>query len=59
MDTLLAMGLEDVEDASNHVEAATPNQLEAVGGDDMHIDSEEEEPTKVFTDEDDGKTGGS
>ena len=53
IDTPLIRGLENVEDASSHVEALALHQLEVVGDDDARIDPEEEDPTEVFTEEED------
>ncbi|GMN22499.1 hypothetical protein TIFTF001_045662 [Ficus carica] len=50
--------LENVEDASSHVEASVPHQPEAVGDDDAHIGSEEEDPTEVFSEGEDDETDG-
>ncbi|GMN57181.1 hypothetical protein TIFTF001_026272 [Ficus carica] len=44
------------QDASNHVEAPALHQTEAVGDDDAPIDPEEEDPTEVFTEEEDDET---
>ncbi|GMN28585.1 hypothetical protein TIFTF001_044260, partial [Ficus carica] len=53
-----ARELENVEDASSHVEASAPHQPGAVGDDDAHIDSEEEDPTEVFSEGEDDETDG-
>ncbi|GMN32571.1 hypothetical protein TIFTF001_048186 [Ficus carica] len=50
--------LENVEDASSHVEASAPHQPEAVGDDDAYIGSEEEDPTEVFSEGEDDETDG-
>ncbi|GMN73666.1 hypothetical protein TIFTF001_052218 [Ficus carica] len=50
--------LENGEDASSHVEAPAPCQPEAVGDDDAHIGSDEEDPTEVFTEGKDDETDG-
>ncbi|GMN24946.1 hypothetical protein TIFTF001_047692 [Ficus carica] len=50
--------LENVEDASSHIEASAPHQPEAVGDDDAHIGSEEEDPTEVFSEGEDDETDG-
>ncbi|GMN56964.1 hypothetical protein TIFTF001_026073 [Ficus carica] len=57
VDTPPTVSFEDAEDANNHVEAPTLHQPEAIGGDDAHLDSEEDDPTEVFSETDDGKTG--
>ncbi|GMN51393.1 hypothetical protein TIFTF001_020539 [Ficus carica] len=49
---------ENVEDVSSHVEASAPHQPGAVGDDDAHIDSEEEDPTEVFSEGEDDETDG-
>ncbi|GMN52606.1 hypothetical protein TIFTF001_021746 [Ficus carica] len=59
VETPSVVRLEDVDDASNHVEALTPHQPEAVGGDDAYIHSEKEDPIEMLIEEDDGETGGS
>ncbi|GMN47761.1 hypothetical protein TIFTF001_016939 [Ficus carica] len=50
--------LENVEDASNHVEASALYQPEAVGDDDARVGSEKEDPTEVFTEGEDDETDG-
>ena len=59
VETPSVVRLEDADDASNHVEALTPYQPEAVGGDDAYIHSKEEDPIEMLIEEDDGETGGS
>ena len=58
VDPPLTKELDNVEDASSHAEAPAPHQPEAVGNDDAHIGSEEEDPTKVFTEGEDDETNG-
>ncbi|GMN62943.1 hypothetical protein TIFTF001_032034 [Ficus carica] len=52
-------GLKDAKDATNHIEAPAPHQLEAVKDDDVHIDPENKTPSEVFTKGDNGETGSS
>ncbi|GMN33346.1 hypothetical protein TIFTF001_046696 [Ficus carica] len=58
VDTPPSRELENGEDASSHVEASAPRQPEAVGDDDAHIGSDEEDPTEVFTEGEDDETDG-
>ncbi|GMN68298.1 hypothetical protein TIFTF001_037355 [Ficus carica] len=58
VDTPPIGGLEDAEDASSHVEVPVPHQPKAVGDDDTRIDPEEEDPTEVFIEGEDGETDG-
>ncbi|GMN62899.1 hypothetical protein TIFTF001_031991 [Ficus carica] len=52
-------GLKDAKDATNHIEAPAPHQLEAVEDDDVRIDPENKTPSEVFTKGDNGETGSS